>query len=161
MTTKTSLRRLLCLVIAGGLLAVGAGAARAGLDRTRARHTVAPSGPALRRGGVQPRPPLARDQGVGPGGERVPARHGASPELSRGVERAGYALRHVGRYADSVAAYEQALRLRPAFPEALEYLGEAYVMMGRPDDARRVLDRLKPLDAARAKELAEAIDKGR
>jgi hypothetical protein len=35
------------------------------------------------------------------------------------------------------------------------------VKRGRLDDARRALERLKPLDAARARELAEAIDKGR
>ena len=51
--------------------------------------------------------------------------------------------------------------MRPDFAEALEYLGEAYVKLGRLDDARRMLDRLKPLDPARARELAEAIDKGR
>jgi tetratricopeptide (TPR) repeat protein len=69
----------------------------------------------------------------------------------------GYALRNQGRYPESLDAYGEALRLRPDFPEALEYLGEAYVKMGRLDDARRTLDRLRPLDAARAQELAEAI----
>jgi Flp pilus assembly protein TadD len=73
----------------------------------------------------------------------------------------GYALRHEGRYPESLQAYGEALRLRPDFPEALEYLGEAYVKMGRLDDARRVLDRLRPLDAHRARELAEEIDKPR
>jgi tetratricopeptide (TPR) repeat protein len=73
----------------------------------------------------------------------------------------GYALRNQGKYAESLKAYDEALRLRPNFPEALEYLGEAYVKLGRLDDARRVLDRLKPLDAARASELAEAIGKGK
>jgi Flp pilus assembly protein TadD len=73
----------------------------------------------------------------------------------------GYALRQQGKYPESLQAYHEALRLRPDFPEALEYLGEAYVKLGRLDDARRTLDRLKPLDAARARELAEAIDKGR
>src|SRR6185436_9091837 len=72
----------------------------------------------------------------------------------------GYALRNQGKYAESLKAYDEALRLRPNYPEALEYLGEAYVKMGRLDDARRVLDRLKPLDAGRAGELAEAIAKG-
>jgi tetratricopeptide (TPR) repeat protein len=72
----------------------------------------------------------------------------------------GYALRHLGRYAESLDAYGEALRLRPDFPEALEYLGEAYVKMGRLDDARRVLERLRPLDAVRARELAEEIGKG-
>ncbi len=71
----------------------------------------------------------------------------------------GYALRNQGRYAESLDAYGEALRLQPEFPEALEYLGEAYVKMGRLDDARRVLDRLRALDAARARELAEEIAK--
>ena len=73
----------------------------------------------------------------------------------------GYALRQQGKYPESLQAYDEALRLRPDFPEALEYLGETYVKLGRLDDARRTLDRLKPLDATRARELAEAIDKGR
>lgn len=73
----------------------------------------------------------------------------------------GYALRNQGEYQESLKAYDEALRLRPDFPEALEYLGEAYVKLGRLDDARRVLDRLKPLDAGRARELAAAIEKGK
>ena len=73
----------------------------------------------------------------------------------------GYALRNQGKYPESLKAYDEALRLRPDYPEALEYLGEAYVKMGRLDDARRVLERLKPLDAARARELDEVIAKGK
>ena len=73
----------------------------------------------------------------------------------------GYALRNLGRYRESVDAYQEALRLRPNFPEALEYLGEAYVKMRRSDDARRILERLRPLDAHRAEELAEAIKTGK
>jgi tetratricopeptide (TPR) repeat protein len=71
----------------------------------------------------------------------------------------GYALRHQGRYDESLQAYTEALRLRPEFPEALEYLGEAYVEMGRLDDARRVLTKLRALDPPRAHELAEVIDR--
>ena len=72
----------------------------------------------------------------------------------------GFALRNQGRYPESLEAYDEALRLRPNFPEALEYLGEAYVKLGRLEDARRVLERLRPLDAGRAQELAEVIQKG-
>jgi tetratricopeptide (TPR) repeat protein len=84
-----------------------------------------------------------------------------NPRYAEAWNGLGYALRHQGRYQESLDAYDEALRLRPNFPEALEYLGEAYVKLGRLDDARRVLDRLKPLDGGRARELAEAIDKGR
>lgn len=73
----------------------------------------------------------------------------------------GYALRNQGKYPESIKAYDEALRLRPDYPEALEYLGEAYVKMGRLDDARRVLERLKPLDAGMARELSETIAKGK
>ena len=83
------------------------------------------------------------------------------PTFADAWNELGYALRNQRRHGESVDAYHEALRLRPDFPEALEYLGETYVKLGRLDDARRTLDRLKPLDAARARELAEAIDKGR
>jgi tetratricopeptide (TPR) repeat protein len=73
----------------------------------------------------------------------------------------GYALRNQGKYPASLKAYDEALRLKPDYPDALEYLGEAYVKMGRIEDARRVLERLRPLDGERARELSEAIVKGR
>ncbi|HMB36266.1 MAG TPA: tetratricopeptide repeat protein, partial [Methylomirabilota bacterium] len=83
------------------------------------------------------------------------------PNYPEAWNELGFALRNQGKYPDSLKAYDEALRLRPDFPEALEYLGEAYVKLGRMDDARKVLDRLKPLDAGRAAELSEAIDKGK
>jgi tetratricopeptide (TPR) repeat protein len=84
-----------------------------------------------------------------------------SPDHADAWNELGYALRNMGRYQESLDAYDAALRLRPNFPEALEYLGEAYVKLGRLDDARRVLDRLRPLDRTRAEELAAEIAKGR
>src|SRR4029077_576811 len=83
------------------------------------------------------------------------------PAFPEAWNELGFALRNQGRYAESLQAYDAALRLRPNSPEALEYLGEAYVKLGRLDDARRVLDRLRPLDTARAGELAEVIQKGK
>jgi tetratricopeptide (TPR) repeat protein len=83
------------------------------------------------------------------------------PAFPEAWNELGFALRNQGRYPESLQAYDEALRLRPNFPEALEYLGEAYVKLGRLDDARRVLDRLRPLDTGRAKELAEVIEKGK
>ena len=83
------------------------------------------------------------------------------PAFREAWNELGFALRNQGRYPESLQAYDEALRLRPNYPEALEYLGEAYVKLGRLDDARRVLDRLRPLDTGRAKELAEVIQKGK
>jgi tetratricopeptide (TPR) repeat protein len=82
------------------------------------------------------------------------------PAFADAWNELGFALRHLGRYEESIRAYDEALRLRSDFPEALEYLGEAYVKMGRLTDARGVLERLRPLDAGRARELAEFIEKG-
>ena len=79
------------------------------------------------------------------------------PAFAEAWNELGFALRNQGRYAESLDAYAEALRLRPDFPEALEYLGEAYVKLRRLDDARRVLERLRALDGARAAELAEEI----
>ena len=85
---------------------------------------------------------------------------GLKPAFPEAWNELGFALRNQGNYPDSLKAYDEALRLRPNFPEALEYLGEAYVKLGRVDDAQKVLERLKPLDAARAAKLSEAIAKG-
>jgi tetratricopeptide (TPR) repeat protein len=82
------------------------------------------------------------------------------PDFADAWNELGYTLRHQRRYEESVNAYYEALRLRPDFPEAIEYLGEAYVKMGRLEDARGVLGRLRGLDAGRAQELAEFIEKG-
>jgi len=83
------------------------------------------------------------------------------PTFAEAWSELGYVLRTQGRYRESLDAYGEALRLRPEFPEALEYLGEAYVQLGRIDAARRILDRLRPLDPRRAAELDEAIRQGR
>ena len=83
------------------------------------------------------------------------------PDFPEAWNELGYAYRHLGNYPESVKAYDEALRLKPRFPEALEYLGEAYVKMGRLDDARKVLERLKPLHKGMAKELEDEIAKAK
>lgn len=79
------------------------------------------------------------------------------PTFAEAWNGLGYALRNQARYDDSLRAYHEALRLRPDYPEALEYLGEAYVKMGRLDEARRLLERLRQLNAPEADDLARAI----
>jgi tetratricopeptide (TPR) repeat protein len=49
----------------------------------------------------------------------------------------GYCLRKLGRYDAALMAYDKALSLRPSYPEAIEYRGEAYLALGRVDDAKQ------------------------
>jgi tetratricopeptide (TPR) repeat protein len=81
------------------------------------------------------------------------------PALPEGWNGLGFALRNQKKYPDSIAAYEEALKRRPNYAQALEYLGEAYVQLGQLDDARAIHARLQPLDAKEARELAQAIEK--
>jgi tetratricopeptide (TPR) repeat protein len=80
------------------------------------------------------------------------------PEAWNGI---GHALKMQRRYPDALQAYQRALTLRPDYPQALEYLGETYVAMGRLDDARGTLARLKPLDGNLGERLERAIDEGK
>ncbi|MBY0276795.1 tetratricopeptide repeat protein [Candidatus Binatia bacterium] len=76
------------------------------------------------------------------------------PEAWNGL---GHALKMQRRYDGALLAYDEALKLRPNYPKALEYLGETYVAMGRLDDARNVLARLEKLDGTLSGRLAKAI----
>ncbi len=81
------------------------------------------------------------------------------PALPEGWNGLGFALRNQKKYTESITAYQEALKRRPNYAQALEYLGEAYVELGRLDEARAVHARLQPLDAQEARELAKAIEK--
>lgn len=54
----------------------------------------------------------------------------------------GFAHRKLGDYEQALAHYHRALALNPHHRQAMEYLGEAYVELGRLDQARELLERL-------------------
>ena len=54
----------------------------------------------------------------------------------------GIAYGKLGDYAAALEAYGEALTLNPYNRGTLEYLGEAYLELDRPDDAKATLDRL-------------------
>ena len=58
------------------------------------------------------------------------------PQLYKAHGSLGYALRKVGRYEESLAAYNQSLKINPYYNEAIEYRGEAYLGLNRLDDAK-------------------------
>jgi tetratricopeptide (TPR) repeat protein len=48
----------------------------------------------------------------------------------------GYTSRKLGDYGKALPAYDEALRLNPAYNEAIEYRGVAYLGLNRIDDAK-------------------------
>jgi tetratricopeptide (TPR) repeat protein len=54
----------------------------------------------------------------------------------------GFAYRKLGNYDRALEEYDRALELNPHHRGALEYLGEAYLELDRPELAKEMLDRL-------------------
>ncbi|MEM7193973.1 MAG: tetratricopeptide repeat protein [Pseudomonadota bacterium] len=54
----------------------------------------------------------------------------------------GYSYRKTGNLEDSLSAYKKALAIDGEHLGANEYLGELYIMMAQPDDARKQLKKL-------------------
>jgi tetratricopeptide (TPR) repeat protein len=54
----------------------------------------------------------------------------------------GFGYRKLGDYDKALEAYDRALKLNPHHRGALEYLGEAYLELDRPELAKDMLDRL-------------------
>lgn len=73
------------------------------------------------------------------------------PSLPEAWNNLGYARRKLGDYEAALAAYARALALRPDYPEALEYRGEAYLRMNRIEDAKQAYLDLFVSDRAVAK----------
>ena len=70
----------------------------------------------------------------------------------------GYCARQLKKYDQSIAAYDHALRIKPDYAPAREYLGEAYIDLDQPDKAREQLAYLKQMNAtAEAAELEEKL----
>lgn len=64
------------------------------------------------------------------------------PWLDEAYNLLGFAHRKLGDYDRSLALYDRALTLNPHNRGALEYLGEAYLELDRPDNAAEILSRL-------------------
>ncbi len=69
----------------------------------------------------------------------------------------GYANRKLGRYDESLQAYDRALKINPDTPYAIEYQGEAYLALHRIDEARFNFLRLYALDQYHAAKLLHAM----
>jgi tetratricopeptide (TPR) repeat protein len=66
----------------------------------------------------------------------------------------GFAWRKLGDYDRALVLYDKALELNPHHRGALEYLGEAYLELDRPDDSGALLQRL----ATECRRVADGAD---
>lgn len=66
----------------------------------------------------------------------------ANPQSADGYNLLGYSYRQLQRYNESLDAYQRALALDPRHRGAHEYIGEAYIALGRLDKAKEHLDAL-------------------
>jgi tetratricopeptide (TPR) repeat protein len=79
------------------------------------------------------------------------------PQMYQAWNYVGYSHRKLGDYDDALAAYEQALALRPGYPEAIEYRAEAYLALQRFRDAEQSYLDLFATNRAVADKLLEAM----
>lgn len=54
----------------------------------------------------------------------------------------GYTSRKMGEFDKALAAYDEALRLKPDYSDAIEYRGEAYLGLNRVEDAKQAYMKL-------------------
>jgi tetratricopeptide (TPR) repeat protein len=72
------------------------------------------------------------------------------PQLFQAWSELGFTYRKVGKFTESLAAYEKALAISPNYTPALEYRAEAYLGLNRIDDARSTYTDLFSGDRPRA-----------
>jgi len=80
------------------------------------------------------------------------------PSMHEAWNYVGYSERHLGNYEASLAAYAKALALRPNYPEAIEYRGEAFLGLNAIEDAKQAYLSLTRTSPAHAKQLLAAMN---
>ncbi len=79
------------------------------------------------------------------------------PTMHEAWNYVGYTQRHLGQYDSSLAAYAKALELKPNYPEALEYRGEAFLGLNALEDAKQTYLALSRTSPLLAKQLMSAM----
>jgi len=82
---------------------------------------------------------------------------GHYPRFYQAHSSLGYALRKIGRYEESLAAYNESLKINPYYDEAIEYRGEAYLGLNRIDEAKEAYMELFQNDRVLADQLMAAM----
>jgi tetratricopeptide (TPR) repeat protein len=79
------------------------------------------------------------------------------PSMHEAYTYLGYANRKLGNYPRALTAYQQALKIFPDYPHAIEYQGQAFLGLNRLDEARFNYLRLYALNKGQAAKLLQAM----
>ena len=80
-----------------------------------------------------------------------------SPDMYQAYNGMGFSYRKTGDYVKALEMYDKALQLKPGFPDAIEYRGEAYLGLNRIDDAKQAYLQVLASDRKQADILMAAM----
>jgi tetratricopeptide (TPR) repeat protein len=80
-----------------------------------------------------------------------------SPQMYQAYNGMGFSYRKTGDYAKALEMYDRALQLKPGFPDAIEYRGEAYLGLNRVEDAKQAYLEILAADRKQADTLMAAM----
>jgi tetratricopeptide (TPR) repeat protein len=87
------------------------------------------------------------------------------PNTARALNYRGYATRKLGRTEEGIGYYLRSVALDPTYAQVREYLGEAYVTLGKFELAKEQLATIQKLcggaECEEYDQLATAIDRGK
>lgn len=87
------------------------------------------------------------------------------PNTPRALNYRGYATRKLGRTEEGIAYYQKSVALDPTYTQVREYLGEAYVTLGKFDQANEQLAMIEKLCGSTSceeyEDLSSAITKAK
>lgn len=89
--------------------------------------------------------------------EKFTASTDLAPDLYQAWNYLGYSHRKLGDAAAALDAYDRALGLKPDYADAIEYRGQAYLALGRLDDAKGAYLALYPGNRKLADQLLAAM----
>jgi len=82
-----------------------------------------------------------------------------SPQMYQAYNGMGFSYRKTGDYVKALEMYDRALALKPGFPDAIEYRGEAYLGLNRIEDAKNAYLEVLAADRKQADTLMAAMQK--
>ena len=79
------------------------------------------------------------------------------PQMYQAYSDLGYAYRKTGDFETSLAAYNEALSIKPNYPQAVEYRAEAFLALNRLEDAKESYIQLFAEDRKLANQLLDSM----